>query len=74
MNRKKMENLPFKSWNCITLRLGRRDVDLVLKNEAQMTIFIKFLVYSLYTMDGTKNTAKPILDMINKEELDMFKE
>ena len=74
MNRRKLEILPFKSWNCITLRLGRRDVDLVLKNEMQMSILIKFLVYSLYTMDGTKNTAKPILDMINQEEIKMFKE
>lgn len=65
MNRRKLEQLPFKSWNCITLRLGRRDVDLVLKNEAQMSILIKFLVYSLNTMDGIKNSALPVLEMIN---------
>ena len=68
-----MDSLPFMSWNCITLRLGRRDVDLVLKNEAQMSIFIKFLVYSLYTMDGVKDSAKPILDAINKGEIEMLK-
>ena len=74
MSRTKLDTLPFMSWNCITLRLGRRDVDLVLKNEAQMSILIKFLVYSLYTMDRKKNSAKPILDMINQGELEMFKQ
>lgn len=33
-------NAPFKSWNCITLRLGRRDVDLVIDDEFSMKIFI----------------------------------
>jgi len=27
------KNAPFKSWNCITLRLERRDVDLVIEDE-----------------------------------------
>jgi len=30
------KGLPFYSWNCITLKLARRDVDLVIKDEAQM--------------------------------------
>jgi len=51
------KGLPFYSWNCITLKLGRRDVDLVIKDEFQMEMFLKFLVYSLRTVNGVRNSA-----------------
>ena len=50
-------DLPFKSWNCITLQLAHRDVDLVIKNEMDLEILLKFLIYNLKTVDGNKNTA-----------------
>ena len=58
-----LKDLPFHSWNCITLLRPHRcgDVDLVIKSETHMSIFIQLLVYSLQTIDGHKNTAKPIL-------------
>ena len=52
-----LEDLPFKSWNCITLQLAHRDVDLVIKNEMDLEILLKFLIYNLKTVDGNKNTA-----------------
>lgn len=36
MSKQELKDLPFHSWNCITLQLGRRDVDLVIKDENQM--------------------------------------
>jgi len=33
LNREDLKKVPFYSWNCITLKMGRRDVDLVIKNE-----------------------------------------
>jgi hypothetical protein len=53
--------LPFYSWNCITIKLKHRDVDLVIKDEKQMDILLKFLVYTLKTLDGYKDTAVPLL-------------
>jgi hypothetical protein len=61
-----LKNLPFKSWNCITIQLAHRDVDLVIKNEMEMEIFLKFLIHNLKTVDGNKNTAMPYIEILNQ--------
>jgi len=71
--KEELYTIPFYSWNCITLKLKRRDVDLVIRDEKQMEIFLKFLIYSLRTVDGVKNSADVILDYLNKESIKKFK-
>lgn len=61
--------LPFYAWQCITLVLKDRMVDLVIKNEKNMDLFIRFLVISLNTIDGYKNTAEPYIIASYKHEL-----
>lgn len=41
LNKEELKKIPFHSWNCITLKIGRRDIDLVIKNEKHMAIFQK---------------------------------
>ena len=56
------DNVPFHAWNCITLSIrGERDVYLVIKNEKIMTKFLKLLLYTMKTVDGTKNSAKKLI-------------
>jgi len=50
--RENLDKLPFFAWNCITIKLNNRDVDLVIKDENQMVIFIKFLIFKMRTLDG----------------------
>ena len=38
------KNLPLFNWECITIQLQRRDLDLVVKNELDMEILIKYLI------------------------------
>lgn len=40
MNKKDLEKIPFYSWNCLTLCFKDRDIDLIIKNEADMQLFI----------------------------------
>lgn len=47
--------------------MGHRDVDLVISDEQQMNYFLKFMIYSLYTIDGRRNSAKRIIDALNKQ-------
>ena len=47
----------FYSWECITLDLGKRSVNLVIKDEKIMSSFIKLLIYKLRTVDGNRNSA-----------------
>lgn len=51
--------LPFFAWNCITLHImNKGDVHLIIQNENVMSKLIKFLIYSLETLDGQSGTAK----------------
>jgi len=49
--------LPFYCWECITLQLSLGDIELVIPDENQMKIVIQFLILSLNTVDGLRNTA-----------------
>lgn len=57
-----MDKLPFYSWNCLTLQMSHRDVDLVIRDDRDMEKVIKFLIYSLKTLDGSKDTATKLID------------
>lgn len=46
------KKVPFFAWDCITLQKSARDVDLVITNEAQMLLFIKFLIWSKESVNG----------------------
>jgi hypothetical protein len=54
------KNFPFFSWECITLQLKHREIDLVIRNQEHMKMFIRFLVYHLKTVDGNRNSAEGI--------------
>jgi len=52
----KVELAPFASWNCLTIRMKDKDIDIMIKKESHLRALIKFLIFSLKTMDGTPNT------------------
>ena len=64
MNTEELKYLPFLSWQCITLQLSHRDVDLVIPDEKDMDKLLMFLIHSMYTVDGVKGSATQILDLM----------
>ena len=54
-------DIPFYAWQCITLNMETRDVDLVIPNEKDMEMLLKFLIFELKTINGEKGTAKHLL-------------
>ena len=64
---KKFTKIPFFSWNCLTLFLKHREVDLIIRDEDDMKNVINFLIYKLKTVDGTKNSGKNILNIMNNQ-------
>ena len=68
-------HVPFYSWQCITLQMENRDVDLVIKNEKDMDDFIKIVVRAMNTVDGNKNSGDVIKNQLltfkndNKQEM-----
>ena len=65
MESQDLDNLPFFSWNCLTLCLENRDIDLVIHDEAEMVKILKFLIYKLNTVDGVAGSADKILRKMN---------
>lgn len=56
--------VPFNSWECITLQLKHRDVDLIIENERSMKMFIKILCYKMNSIDGSKDSALKIKQLM----------
>ena len=68
MDRSKLMTIPFYNWECITIELEFRFIDIVIKDMTQMDCFIKFLIYTLRTIDGKRGTANPILQSLYEKQ------
>lgn len=63
---RELKSVPFYSWQCITLILEHRDVDLVITSTKDMELLLKFLIHSLYTIDGSRGSATALLEALQK--------
>ena len=64
-----MAKVPFYAWQCITLITNDRYVDLIIKEEKQMDLFIRFMSFALNTLDGLKNSAERTLVATTTKEV-----
>lgn len=55
---------PMKSWSCITLQLAHRDIDLIIQDDYQMKMFLKFLVFSLKTLNGQRDSGRKLYNTL----------
>ena len=62
-------NFPFYPWECITLQLKNRDLDLVIRNDDHMKCFIRFLIHVLNTVDGNRDSAQGIYQALYNQEV-----
>ena len=66
------DQVPFYSWECLTIQLSDRDIDLVIPNTKQLFDLMTLLVYQLKTLDGTKGSAVKMLHKLSPDiEIDM---
>ena len=67
-NKKEFETgkVPFYAWQCITLVLPTREVDLVIENEEMMTKFMQLLIFKMNTCDLNKGSAADIKKALYK--------
>jgi len=65
----------FYAWQCVTLQLTHREVDLVIKKESEMDAFLLVLIHGMNTCDGNKGSAERVkLNLMRKKELAMKRE
>ena len=67
LDKNSLGKLPFQSWQCLTLQLKHRDIDLVVRDPNMMELLLKFLIYQLKTQDGARNSALPLLKAANEQ-------
>jgi len=55
------KNTPFYAWECITIKLKNRDVDLVIRKDKSMNNLLFLLLYHMNTINGTANSAANLI-------------
>ena len=60
-------NLPFLAWQCLTIQLKDRDVQIVIRNQESMDNLIKFLIYNLDTLNGLRGSSIKLQNTLMKE-------
>ena len=73
MSKSEVKYAPFYSWNCLTIDVGYREINLVIRGDSNLQKILKFLIYNLRTLDGKKGTADKILNKLNKQSFDEYK-
>ena len=64
MSYRELCHIPFFAWNCITLNIKNKgSVHMIIYNEDVMSKLIKFLIYSMETLDGKRGTATKFIQM-----------
>jgi hypothetical protein len=51
------DKYPFYSWQCLTISLKGRDIDLVIHDDEEMDKLLKYLLFRMNTFDGYKDSA-----------------
>ena len=69
-----MKIAPFLSWECISIDIGNRDVDLVIKSEEDMRNVLKFMIQAMRTLDGRRGTAEKMLQVMNQQGCDEYRQ
>ena len=50
-------DLPFYCWECITIQTNKKSINLVIRDQKEMTKLLEFLIYQLKTVDGFRGTG-----------------
>lgn len=59
--------MKFYSWQCITFQLDSQihSIDLVFHSETEMKMLLKYLIFRLKIFNGDRNSAIPMLNLMN---------
>mmetsp|Transcript_21210 Transcript_21210/g.32863 ORF Transcript_21210/g.32863 Transcript_21210/m.32863 type:complete len:126 (-) Transcript_21210:2320-2697(-) len=51
-----MKPVPFYAWECLTIILNDRDIDLVIRKDNDMNNLLQILLFSMNTVDGQRDS------------------
>ena len=58
--------MPCYAWQCLSLTLAHRDVDIAFKSQKEQNNFVKFLLYKMNTIDGIRDSATGVIKALEK--------
>ena len=67
LNNEQLDSLPFFNWECISLELQNRSVDLVIKEQPKMNMLLRYLIHTLRSIDGIKGSGEQAIKHIYRE-------
>ena len=73
LNLDALKMIPFHCWNCLSIQLNHREVDIVITDTEQMDMLLKFLIQILRTVDGRRGSANKILAIMNEQSIQKYK-
>ena len=56
--------IPFFCWECITIELQNKDIDIIIRNEFEMQIFLKVMILELDSVNGKSGSLKSVRDVL----------
>lgn len=63
-NKKELQQaLPFYAWECVTIQLVDRNIDLVFRNDVHMQLFLKVLILALDSFDSQANSIRSLREI-----------
>lgn len=69
----KKKQIPFYAWQCVTLQLETRDVDLVVQSEKDMDALLMILIHATKTVDGNKGSLAAVEKFVLTQKARMNK-
>jgi hypothetical protein len=63
-----LKDLPFYIWQCVTLNIKGKELNLVIKDQQVMDWFLMLLIQKIDTIDGIKGSANKLREMMMKKE------
>jgi len=66
--RQQLTKLPFYCWECLSIETLHRPIELVIKEEKDMDILLKFLIFTLRTIDGNRDSANDLIRRFKKKD------
>lgn len=70
----RLNKLPFYAWECITLYTNAYIIDLAIPDQEAMDKFLKLLIHHMNTMDGQRDSAKNLKDILYNQEREKYQE
>ena len=67
------QSMPFFAWQCMSIKLHHREVDIVVHDEKEQNNLVKYILYKINTIDGIAGSADKILTALENQGIENYR-